>query len=162
MSQNLFEDNGAEFSDDLQHRYRLWRIWDKSQPLVMFIGLNPSKADSNKDDPTIRRVKRFARDNGFGGFYMCNLFTYISTDPDNLKGFIYCTNNADLILLRTATMCDAIVFAWGGFKIAEERSRRVKEFFPEAFCLGRNSNGFPSHPLYLPADQPLIKFLPQE
>ena len=36
------EINGAEFSEGRKYRYALWRIWDSSKPLVMFIGLNPS------------------------------------------------------------------------------------------------------------------------
>jgi hypothetical protein len=35
---------------------------------VMFIGLNPSIADGETDDPTIRRCKAFVRSWGYGGF----------------------------------------------------------------------------------------------
>ena len=56
--QDLFDDNGADFSPDRKHRYSLWRIWDRSKPLVMFIGLNPSTANESDNDPTIRSVCR--------------------------------------------------------------------------------------------------------
>ena len=76
IQQMLFKEfeSGAEFSPDRKYRYALWRIWDKSNPLIMFIGLNPSKANELKDDPTIRRVRRFAFDWGYGGVYMINYF----------------------------------------------------------------------------------------
>ena len=40
---------GAEFSPCKKYRYKLWRIWDDTLPLVMFIGLNPSTADEIND-----------------------------------------------------------------------------------------------------------------
>ena len=51
----LFDDNkkGADFSNNGKHRYRLWRIWDETKPYALCIGLNPSTANSEKNDPTI-------------------------------------------------------------------------------------------------------------
>jgi len=42
------------------YRYTLTQRWS-DDPLVQFIGLNPSTADENADDPTIRRCKAFAK-----------------------------------------------------------------------------------------------------
>lgn len=81
---SLFEDQGAEFSEDRKYRFALWRIWDKSKPLVMFVGLNPSTANESDNDPTIKSVCRIAKSNGFGGVYMMNCFAYVSTDPKQL------------------------------------------------------------------------------
>lgn len=64
---NLFEDNGASFSECGKHRLYLWRIWDDSKPKLMFIGLNPSTANANNDDPTISKIKAIANYNGYGG-----------------------------------------------------------------------------------------------
>jgi hypothetical protein len=50
----------AEFSACRKNRYALWRVWNEADPLVMFIGLNPSVADETADDPTIRRCIQFA------------------------------------------------------------------------------------------------------
>ena len=52
---DLFDNNdsGAEFSKCGKYRYKLWRIWDRKLKLAMCIGLNPSKANSNKNDATI-------------------------------------------------------------------------------------------------------------
>ena len=72
---------GATFSIDRKHRYSLWRIWDAELPFVMFIGLNPSTANEDENDATIRSVERISKSNGYGGFYMMNCFAYISTDP---------------------------------------------------------------------------------
>lgn len=153
-TQTLFpsETSGAEFSECRKYRYALWRKWDECKPCIMFIGLNPSTASENMDDPTIRRVKRFAKDWGYGGVYMCNLFAYVSTDP---KELILCSDPIganDERLLRFAMYCKDILFAWGSFPEAEERAKIVTEMFPQAVCLGFNKNGTPKHPLYVSAN----------
>ena len=70
----------ATFSDDRVHRYALWRIWDESLPKVLFIGLNPSTATETKNDPTIRRCMGYAKDWGYGGYIMGNIFAFRSSD----------------------------------------------------------------------------------
>src|SRR5689334_6852032 len=88
MNNQLFgpiEQSGADFSECRSYRYALWRIWDESKPLVMFIGLNPSTANETETDNTITRVRGICEHNGFGGFYMMNCWAYISTDPKLLK-----------------------------------------------------------------------------
>lgn len=64
-------DFGADFSNDRKYRYALWRIWDRTKPLVMFIGLNPSTANETENDPTIKSVGRISKNNGYGGFSTC-------------------------------------------------------------------------------------------
>lgn len=150
----LFDNNGAEFSKCRQYRYVLWRIWDESKPSVMFIGLNPSTANESNDDPTIRRVKRFAADWGYGGVYMMNLFAYISTDPKQLlfkshEKIGYKNNN---YLKEIAGKCDKIIFAWGSFIEAHERSKQIVNMFPKGKALVINGDGSPRHPLYVKAD----------
>ena len=50
----------AKFSGCRTYRYALWRVWDQSNPYVMFIGLNPSTADETEDDPTVIRCMNYA------------------------------------------------------------------------------------------------------
>ena len=54
---NLNEPSGAVISDCGTHRYALWRVWDHSKGLVMFIMLNPSTANATEPDPTITRCE---------------------------------------------------------------------------------------------------------
>lgn len=142
--------SGASFSNDKQHRLCLWRIWNTSLPFVMFIGLNPSKANENTNDNTMRKVVKIAQHNGYGGVYMVNLFTYTSTDPKKLpqpQSQQFAEMDKDL-LISTAGRCKDVVFCWGNFKIATYRATWAIQQFPNALCLAKNKNGSPKHPLY--------------
>lgn len=144
---DLFEDNGALFSEDRQHRYRLWRIWDKSKPLVMFIGLNPSTANEAKNDPTIRYVVDFCKRWDYGGVYMMNLFSVISSDPKVLLTCADPLRDNDHHLTEIAEKCKDVVFAWGNFKQATDRREVIAARFPYALCITLR-NGLPAHPLW--------------
>lgn len=151
------ENNGAKFSDCGRHRLLLWRIWDESKPLVMFIGLNPSTANAMSDDPTIRRVKSMAKNWGYGGVYMLNLFTYISTDPKQLNISDGNTVHSDFYLTTTADCVEKIICAWGNFKVFG-RDKEVRSLFSLAYALHINQNGSPKHPLYVKVDTKPILF----
>lgn len=154
----LFNNNGAEFSECRRYRYVLWRIWDESLPMVMFIGLNPSTANESSDDPTIRRVKRFTSDWGFGGVYMMNLFAWVTAYPEELKKCDNPLGDNDKWLKEIAQKCKKIIFAWGSFAEAHERSKQIVEMFTEGQALMINNNGSPKHPLYVKADTIPVKY----
>jgi hypothetical protein len=145
---NIFNNNGALFSDCKKHRLSLWRIWDKDKPMVMFIGLNPSTANAIDDDPTIRRVKSMAKSWGFGGVYMMNLFTFISTDPKNLNIKQGNLSESDTILIEISNKCTEVIFAWGNFNVFG-RDKEIIKMYPYAKALHINKNGSPKHPLYV-------------
>lgn len=155
----LFETNntGAIFSDCGTYRYALWRIWDESKPFIMFIGLNPSTANANMDDPTIRRVKRFSVDWGYGGVYMMNLFALVSTYPEALKTCSDPVAENDKWLNEIKPKCKDVLFAWGNFDVFG-RDKTVSDMFPQAVCLGFNKNGSPKHPLYISAKQSQVNY----
>lgn len=158
MIQDLFGgSNGAIFSEDKKYRYVLWRIWDKNKPLIMFIGLNPSTANEYIDDPTIRRIKTFTKIWEYGGFYMLNLFTYITVYPEEL---IKCNNPlklANWYLEIYVKKCEKIVFAWGSFQEAKNRAEEIINRL-KGYALKINKDGMPAHPLYIPTNTKLIKF----
>jgi hypothetical protein len=137
---------GAEFSKNRDHRYALWRRWHDKKPMVMFIGLNPSRANEEKTDPTITRIKNFAYDNGYGGFYMMNLFTYVTPYPKNV---VLSDFDTSLLWIRKVSKnCQDIVFAWGAFIEARHRGKVLCNLY-KAYCLGTNLDGSPKHPLYV-------------
>ena len=140
---------GATFSECKKYRYKLWRIWDDSLPKAMCIGLNPSKANSDKDDPTINNLRRILSGLGYGGFYMTNLFAWISSKPEDLLTCDDPVGNNDLVLKEVESICDEVILCWGNFKQAENRIKEVLPSYPNAKCFGFNKNGSPFHPLAL-------------
>jgi hypothetical protein len=70
---------------DKQNRYQLWRIWDGEKPLILFILLNPSNADDKNDDKTVKKLIGFTKMFEFGGFYLGNLYSLITTTPSPEK-----------------------------------------------------------------------------
>jgi hypothetical protein len=144
----------AVFCEKYTHRLALGRTWDKNLPRIVFIGLNPSTANEHIDDPTIRRVKRFAKDFGYGSLLMLNLFSFVTPYPTDLE--VNKNLYTDTFYLDNVD-ADTVIFAWGNFK-THGRDEIVKRLFPNALCLGKNTNGSPKHPLYLRADVKPIKF----
>lgn len=146
------ERSGAQFDDLRMHRYALWRHWADGEGHCMWIGLNPSTADHAKDDPTIRKCCGFAKRWGFGGIYMLNLYTQISTNPKFLIEDGLSSEAADLFR-QYATCAGRIVACWGAFRAACAGLWRVQPMLPdgaELSCLGVTQNGAPKHPLYVP------------
>ena len=139
----------AKFSEDGRNRYWLSRIWDESKPLVMCIGLNPSKAGTTKNDQTISYLIKMLRILDYGGFYMMNCWPFITPKPKLLKTNKQVDEWNNEMLTITASKCKDVIFCWGGFKIIrqKERDKELMEMFPRAKCFGKNDDGSPFHPL---------------
>lgn len=150
---------GAQFGEDKNYRYALWRIWDQSKGLVMFIGLNPSTANERLNDPTIRRVQKFTAEWGFGGFYMMNLFAWVTPYPQDLRLAKDPIGENDAWLADIHAKCHMHIYVWGSFPQATDRARVIMERFPGGYCLGRSKMGNPLHPLYLPSETKPILFV---
>jgi hypothetical protein len=154
----------AEFSEDGIYRYILSRDWDNTQPVAMCIGLNPSNADAEKDDPTIRILIKNLSHLGFGGLRMLNLYALVSSKPKKLFEVPDAIGLNDAWLKTTAFNCQVVIFCWGSFKGTEWRVKKVSEMFPFAKCFGFNKDGTPMHPMALmysgtkPADVKLISY----
>ena len=162
-------------SDDNVHRYFLSRVWDEDKPPMLVIGLNPSMADAENDDPTIRKCIAYARQYGYGSLAMLNLFSIRMTDPKGLKKDRYLDELTDgeknmdhvrMALQRNASMNGVVVLAWGAHGKAFDQDRTMLrllndlEFTEDLLCWGHNKDASPSHPLYLPMSQTLRYYYP--
>ncbi len=148
------------FSPCRTYRYLLTRSWGElfqvPRRLVMFIGLNPSTADEEQDDPTIRRCIGFAKDWGFAGLVMGNLFAFRATDPrDMLAAEDPVGPENDQHLLEASLVVSLVVAAWGVRGAHRGRGDEVAGLIPDLSALGLTKDGHPRHPLYLPRTQPL-------
>jgi len=149
-------EKGAIFSKCQLYRYMLWRIWDTDRSDLMIVGLNPSTADAQKDDPTIRRCIQFARDLGFGGVYIANLFAYKATLPSNLfKATDPVGPLNNFFLSEFKNLVSTVLVAWGNHGVFLEQNQRVLKLFENPYCLKINKSGEPAHPLYLKKSETL-------
>jgi hypothetical protein len=144
---DLFQNNGAEFSNCGKYRYKLWRVWDETLPKAMCIGLNPSTANNNKNDQTISYLIKMLTRLGYGGFYMTNLFAVISSKPQVLLTCNDPIGDNDIKLKEVSEVCQDIIVCWGNFKEAKKRIEDVLPRFNNVLCFGKNANGTPFHPL---------------
>lgn len=148
----------ARFSDCRKFRFFLYREWNSDKPKVAFIGLNPSTANEITNDNTITKCAKIAAHNGFGGFYMINLFTFVTPYPNEL---LTCDNpefGADEYINNVTASCARTVVCWGAFKQSKERAQRVITQLSEPYCLKINADGSPKHPLYCKDDSVLIPY----
>lgn len=150
MQTDLFNRQSATFSPCRRYRYTLWRWWGDG-PYCMFVGLNPSTADETLDDPTVRRCIGYARDWGYSGLCMTNLFSFRATLPRDMKACAEPIGNMNNAYLRECALRAGIVIAaWGKDGGFRGRDREVVDFLPPLHYLRLNKDGSPAHPLYLP------------
>ena len=75
----------ASFSADGCYRWWLTRRWQQGVGGLLFLGLNPSRADAKRDDPTLRRLIGFAAGWGYDALVVLNLFARMSPSPAALR-----------------------------------------------------------------------------
>lgn len=152
------DSRGAALSPDGMYRYELTRKWACRGDVVTFVMLNPSTADAMKDDPTIRRCIGFARREGFSGLCVVNLYAFRATNPRELEHQLDPVGpwNEDYVN-NAITAGQAVVAAWGAHPMAARGNWKWLRGTPRpVYTLGQK----PNHPLYLPADTPLVRFTP--
>lgn len=171
---------GADISPDGRYRYLLWREWrgsnhqhwrwiggakdgaghDLGEPKAcLFVMLNPSTADGESDDPTIRRCVGFARAWGYDRLEVVNLFAFRATSPRVLLAM----NDADepygvrnqQAIEEAAREAGTIVCAWGNHGAHLDQHETVLGWLEDCgtplMSLGITDAGHPRHPLYVPA-----------
>lgn len=178
---------GATISPCGTYRYRLWREWrgigtdanwhwytedDGSIALdgagsrlgfpksVVFVMLNPSTADGEQDDPTIRRCVGFTKAWGYDRMEVVNLFAYRATDPKALLSLGHKDEpwGADNERHIDRALDDAglVVCAWGahGGHLGQDETVLgwIEDQDRQTHALRLTKAGHPAHPLYLPAD----------
>lgn len=121
---------------------------------ALFVMLNPSTADANNDDPTIRRCIAYAKTWGRDGLDVVNLYAYRATMPNTL----WLVDDPvgpdnDRHIERLAEDCSLILCAWGQPGPTKGRALHVRGLLENrgpVHYLKLNKDGSPGHPLYLP------------
>lgn len=152
-----------------EYRYILGTVGER--PLIT-IGINPSTAEPDNLDNTLKSVERIAKGNGFDSFIMFNVYAQRATNPndmdkelnenlhrENMRAFRY--------VLERGGSEPAVWAAWGA--IVEKRDY-LKKCLRDMVNEGNNYNakwymagkpsikGHPHHPLYLKKDSRIEPF----
>lgn len=155
---DLLTQADAVISDCGRYRYRLTRRWGDG-PTCGFIMLNPSTADAEADDPTIRRCTSFAKREGCGGLVVVNLYAFRATKPADLWALDPTERvggpQAKIEFHRAIREAEIMIAAWGADTKQAERWI-VQRYGPHLQCLGKTKEGHPRHPLYVRGDTPLV------
>ncbi len=150
----------ALFSECGTYRYLLTRKVRSEITVVkrcLFIMLNPSTADAESDDPTLKRCMGFSQRWGMTYLHVVNLFAMRATDPKRLfsAGDPVGPEN-DGVITTEVTNADLIIAAWGNYGAFNGRAEDVRTIISRhgigLHHLGLNLTGQPRHPLYAPSD----------
>ena len=163
MVQVAIVSGSATFSPCGHYRWWLERLWQPAAPRLLFIGLNPSRAGGQRDDPTLRRLVGFARRWGFGSLEVLNLFARISPSPAVLRRAADPVGaEADVWMQQrlVAHPQATLWLGWGNQGAWRGRDRAVLALLQgrDLWALGLTAAGQPRHPLYVAGDvalQPL-------
>lgn len=155
----------AIISECGKYRYQLTRDTGLLYPdhaSLLFIMLNPSTADADKNDPTIRRCIGFAESGGYASLSVVNLYAYRATNPEELLTVPDSVGmKNDEYLLSNLLKHNHAICAWGN-KAKEDRVKRFHDISRRTgiklWCLGVTKSGHPRHPLYVRSNQPLIRW----
>lgn len=154
----------AIFSECGLYRYRLSRDLGRQGPIVCMIGVNPSDADAEKNDATIRKDIGFGDRNGWGKLVKVNLCAAVSTDVRRLARMTDPVGPDNNDHLKAEMLCaDFVIACWGPpTKLPMRLRNRWREVLRLAelngvllHCIGTTNEGHPRHPLMTPYNTPV-------
>lgn len=149
---------GAEISTCGRYRYHLSRVWGEGERprMATFVMLNPSTADAEKDDATVRKCVGFTKRWGLDGLNIVNLFAWRSTDPAGLleaEDPVGPDNDAWISRMTSSDQASVVVAAWGAHGTRHQsRVAFVRALLPyrSIMCLKLTATRQPVHPLIQP------------
>lgn len=139
-------------------------------PLIC-IGINPSTAEPDHLDNTLKSVERIAHGNGFDSFLMFNVYAQRATSPDDMEKAcnpaLHRENLEAFRYVLSISENPTVWAAWGA--IIEKRAYLAdcvrdmvavgQEYGARWVCAGAiTKKGHPHHPLYLRKDEKIKPF----
>ncbi len=145
----------AIYSRDMEYRYGFARCWSDEGPLVLWVGVNPGKGDTEqRRRPTLTRCIQWSqRSWKAAGLLFANLFAARHNKPAGLRDSRDPIGRYnDEALLELSRLADFTVAAWGNEGRRHGRSIEVVPLLTRPLCLGVTRKGEPRHPLYVRGD----------
>ncbi len=148
--------------------YRYWlERGELNAPYVAWVLANPSTADAELDDPTVRKARGFTERWGYKRFVFVNVFAGRSTKPKGLLAMKDPHGPLNEQYQREAVAgASMVVLAWGNAIVKPLRAwastthRRVDRACLSPMCLGYTKDRQPRHPLMLAYTTPLEIYQP--
>lgn len=154
----------ATFSNCRKYRFDLGRVGSEGKGVCLFVLNNPSTADRNTDDATVRRGWNYACAWGYRTMVFVNVNPFCSTDPDGalIPPEDVLKRNDDKLKMW-ADVADVVVGAWGAQ--ADERfvnrALFILQRYVDVSALELCIDGTPKHILYLNKELKPIKRYPK-
>ena len=139
-------------------------------PLIC-IGINPSTAEPDNLDNTLKSVERIALGNGFDSFIMFNVYAQRATSPDDMEKVcnpqLHRENLEAFRYVLSISQQPTVWAAWGAIiekrKYLSDCVRDMllvgEEYGAKWVCAGAiTKKGHPHHPLYLRKDEKIRPF----
>lgn len=149
----------AELSLDGRYRWTLSRTLGKPGRTALWIGVNPSTADAEKDDHSIRKLYGFGERLNIRTWWVGNLFSYRATDVNELALVQDPVGpGSDYYLTDMIKEADLVIAGWGRIdKVPPHLRYREAEVIAlvhkegkQLMCWGTCQDGSPRHPLMVP------------
>src|SRR5262249_17955300 len=127
-----------------------------------FVLLNPSTADAERDDPTIRKCVGFTRLLGCGSLQVVNLFAYRATNPKDLKRATdpVGPENEEFVRRILEGASGPVICGRGVHGSYRDQDLTVLAWLAEAGIPARvyavTKGGHPQHPLFVPYSAELM------
>ena len=151
----------AKFNKARTKRYFLFRKWSE-KPTIVWIMLNPSVADEKRDDKTISKCMKFSKSWGYGGFYVLNLYSDISTCPKKAINKLKTNQEIDptsLNYIKDVINNNNVIYCAWGFGISPPKWLTIILKNKTIKALELSKLGTPKHPLYLDSKLIPVNFI---
>lgn len=159
----------ARFSVCGRYRLELGRDWTPAGTpprTILFVGMNPSTAEADMDDPTCAKELRYARRWGYTRYLKGNMIAWRATSPSDIPPDLALAVSPGNLpaLLDMAGRSEAILLAYGKLHgrfqgVVQETLAALAGTARPLMCLRVNRDGSASHPLYLNAELDPIPFV---
>lgn len=158
------------YAPNFYSEYR-YILGTRGQKPLICIGINPSTAQPDDLDNTLKSVQRIALGNGYDSFLMFNVYAQRATDPDAMEKvcnpLLHRENMEAFRYVLSLSDSPAIWAAWGA--VIEKRGYLKdcvrdmldigRKYGAQWYCAGAiTKKGHPHHPLYLRKDEKLRPF----
>lgn len=170
--------NQTILSNCRSYRYILYRKnpLSSSNKSIVFVMINPSTADENINDATIKKCLKIAEHHDCEHIYVVNLIPYRSKDVNEVEEFINSLSNESLTKMNQdnwnyingileQNKDSIIICGWGKYDKVNGTYHQAYQFYQKyknfnLKCLKVNKDESPKHPLFVKSTSVLINFNP--